>query len=163
MRVLVLCSLMVSGCILDGGKRGEPVWKEKPLQSHIQIAVVGDVVIDTGNPEVQAPVYRYASLEAFDVTGITLATGVAASGRVPLAVRSEEESSFPWPGERDQALEHARAEVLRRIGPCATLQNPVASVDGNAFAERSSRVATAADVTLDDVQLSGLCNGGALP
>jgi hypothetical protein len=139
------------------------VWKEKPLQSHIQIAVVGDIVIDTGNPEVPAPVYRYASLEAFDVTGITLATGVAASGRVPLAVRTDEETSFPWPGERDQALEHARAEVLRRIGTCATLQNPVASVDGRVFAERSSRVATAADVNLDDAQLSGLCNGGALP
>ena len=61
---------------VDGGHRAARIDGAPGL---VQIEVVGDVVVDTDNPEVTAPRYRYRSLESFDVTGPMAVAGMAAS------------------------------------------------------------------------------------
>ncbi len=125
------------------------------LQRWIQVEVVGDVVVDTGNPDVVAPRYRYRSLESFDVAGVMAATTLG-GGVGPTAEAA-------WLGEREEALEHARADLLRRAGPCVGLVNASASVVGAGSIERRAFVTTPTDVELEEAQIEGLCRGGPLP
>jgi hypothetical protein len=174
---LILWSLLSAGCILDGGRHGEPVWRERPLQTYVQMRVAATLVVETGNPELPPLRYAYSSLESFDTTAVTLPLHLALGtgnrqeirrggpdDRRLLAPRPGDRARlFPYESERALALANAKSDALARVGTCAQLIDATVNREGNLYQPRSAHVTTSAGIELTEEQLAGLCTGGAIP
>ena len=163
-RFVLLVLALGAGCVVDGGKRGEPIFDERPLQSFIQVHVTGTVVIDTANPDVKAPTYVYDALESFDVTALHVAAGVAGIEAGPARDSTSAGGvAYPYASQRDKAIARARADVLKRIGVCASLVDVTAEKLGELDRPRIAQVTTKTGTPITDQQLAGFCTGGVLP